>query len=392
MPRVVTPLTDAERLSQAQVWTPLLEVTMWRDRFDPLGAVSQVVRLADQDLASVLGLEWLGNVVTWGGLETGIGRVTRLDVGVSNDREWAHGKRLSDCLRVGVNQGPETYDPTLWDALLYLVPANGAPGDELLRARLVLEEVQGIDELNATLRFSGPELFLDLQDGAARPVGSLVTVQGVGSGGAGVGVEVWDFDVGVAGGFRDLIVGLAIDNPGGCTTLGVTAGGLPMTFLNSQANGASIRVELWGIPAPPVGTLTVEVTMDEPVASSHKAGAGIALSNVRQATPVRPATGAAANTAAPGATATALYGDLVVDVVAYYFEAGSLPDLAMGGGAGRTQRVNRTDQGNPGSSSHFLRLGMSTAYGQPQTPMAWSIVGGFARNWAAIAIPLVPAA
>jgi hypothetical protein len=393
MPRALSAAAERERLRGAQSWIPLLEVTMWADRFDPVTARSHTVRVSNEDRPSVLGLEWLGTGHQWGGLETGIGRVTQLDLAVDNSLVWAHGKRLSDCLRVGVNQGPETYDPTLWDGLLYALPEGGGPGDELLRARLLLEEVQGIDEKNATLRFSGPELFLDFQDGAARPPGSLVTVQHVGSGGVGVGVLTMGWDATVAGGFRELIVAVAVDNPAGAATASVTAGGLGMTLLAVETNGANIRVEWWGLLAPPVGVLPIEVSFTEGVPSSHKAGVSLALSNVSQATPFRPVAAAQGNTAAPTSTAIALAGDLVADVAAYYFEAGSLPDLAMAAApAGRTQRANRTDQGNPGSSAHFLRMGVSTAYGQALVPMAWSIVGGFARNWSAIALPIVPAA
>ncbi len=396
--RALSSFTELSRKRQTGRVIPLLDTTMSRDLFSDVGRQLATLRLSDLDRTE-LGVRWTGGIGKWGTITQGLERVQALDVAVNNRRLLrplvggvpATGRRLTDWLRVGLNRAG-TYDPSCWSAKLYLQFRGGGSGDEIWWARLVLEEPTEITEESVTLRFSGPELFLTHQDGSNLNPSTIISVQNVGSAGVGVGVTTMGFPITVAGGFTYLLVAVGWDNPTMASLATARMDGAAMTHVASQTSSpiATFHVEFWEYVGPATGSRTVEFTFTEPVPAAHKVCGGLALANVHQTTPrVLPVASASGSTVDVLCLPSSDRGHLVVDAAGFYFESGLLPSLTVG--SGQTQRINRTDAGNPGGGSDFIRLGLSTQLGDvASVPMEWTL--GSARNWAALGVSLIPAA
>lgn len=143
----------------------LWELTLWRDKYSAYPG-STVIRLSDLDREE-LGETWLGLITDVGSFSHALDKGGGIDVVVLNNQAVGGRARFSDLLRHGLNEGVGSYDFHYADALLYILFAGGAVGDRFKLCRLVGEEVTDVTETQAVLHFSGPELLLDLQDGAA---------------------------------------------------------------------------------------------------------------------------------------------------------------------------------------------------------------------------------
>jgi hypothetical protein len=164
MVRTLSAAAELARLRSHAELIPLLEITLWRDKFTP-SAGSITLRFSDQDRVE-LGEEWLGFLVQWGDLEQFIDLSSKLDVVIANSEPIAGAARFSDLLRHAINTGTGTYDFHFADATLKLIFAGAVAGDEI-NLRLLGEEIIELGPTQLTARFSGVELMLDLQDGAA---------------------------------------------------------------------------------------------------------------------------------------------------------------------------------------------------------------------------------
>ena len=159
----------------------------------------------------------------------------------------------------------------------------------------------------------------------------------------------------------------------------VTYNGDALTLLGSRTSaGTLLRVELWGMVAPDIGTFDIVVTLDAAVA-----WAGVATSwhNVHQTSPTEGFNSATAtNVGAADATVdvtTVADKDMVVDVLA-------TSDGAVTVGASQTQRANVTGVAGSGCMSNE---GVKSPAGA--VTMSWTDVGA-AQTWVIGGIALRP--
>lgn len=105
---------------------------------------------------------------------------------------------------------------------------------------------------------------------------------------------------------RLLVVGIGVFALG--TVTGITFNGVPLTKLRADANGI-YRSEIWYLKAPPVGTYTIEVTLDGSLTSIGNAAS---YYGVDQTTPIEAQdTAQGTNTPASASVLTNLDNDLV---------------------------------------------------------------------------------
>ncbi|HZD17087.1 MAG TPA: hypothetical protein VE669_02990, partial [Actinomycetota bacterium] len=188
----------------------------------------------------------------------------------------------------------------------------------------------------------------------------------------------WSHTVGEGPG-RILVVGVSLrDNLR--EVVDVTYGGRSLTRAGSQAGpGTDGRADIWYLPSPPVGTDTVEVTLDGP----GKAAAGAtSFTGVDQTVPVGTFAGDAGEGSAPRVSVPSAEDDLIVDVVSTDGEHGGIVP-----GYGQAE-----------SWSAGTGTGAGDAFGAGSTRVAPG--GGIAMSWnagrevpwAIAALPLKPAA
>jgi hypothetical protein len=186
----------------------------------------------------------------------------------------------------------------------------------------------------------------------------------------------------VAGTNRILVVGVSIRNNAGqvVNANGVTYAGTPLTLVDSQNNGTSVRVELWQGVAPAVGTANIVVTLS---ASARFVGGAVSFTGVDQTTPVDVSSFASGSSTAPSVSVTTVSNNAwVVDVLATRLNPTALV------GAGQTSRWNASTGGGPNGV-----LGAGSTEG-PKTPaggvtMSWSL-GATSQDWAIGAVALKP--
>lgn len=145
---------------------PLLELTLYYNKYSAFPG-STVIRLSNLDRSNVLGEEWLGALADIGSFVHGLDQGGGMDIVVANNVPMGGRARFSDLIRHGLNDSVGAYDFHYADAKLFLLFAGGTAGDQFQLSRLVGEEVTEVTQTQAVLHFSGPELLLDLQDGAA---------------------------------------------------------------------------------------------------------------------------------------------------------------------------------------------------------------------------------
>lgn len=172
---------------------------------------------------------------------------------------------------------------------------------------------------------------------------------------------------------RMLIVGFAsaVD----AIASSVTYGGTALTFLKAQNNGAdstNVRVELWGLVNPPLGTNDIVITV--PNAYPLSIGA-TSWTGVDQTTPLGTAVSAAATSTVPSISVTSATGETVVDIVGATNTTATV-------GAGQTQLWNLTKGSGRDSAG-------SSEPGAASVNMTWTL--GASTRWAMIAVPLKPA-
>ena len=153
------------------------------------------------------------------------------------------------------------------------------------------------------------------------------------------------------------------------TARSVTFAGRAMSHLGGVANGVVVRVDLWGLPDPPVGPQPVELTL----ASDAAVVAGsLSFSGLDLAAPLGPvATATGAGPIAAVTVASAL-GDHVLDV---YGSHEGQPTPVPG------QSPNWIDR-------NAISSGSSSRPGAPTVTMAWDRTGG--TDWAIAAVSLRP--
>jgi hypothetical protein len=124
----------------------------------------------------------------------------------------------------------------------------------------------------------------------------------------------WKHTVG-AGDNRALVVGVALRNASSETVSSITYGGTSLTQVTSgsAANGTNVRVELWYLLAPAVGTdSSIEVTLS---GSTAFAAGGVTLTGVNQTTPFDSFTSATGSSTAPSVSVSSAAGDVVIDIM-----------------------------------------------------------------------------
>jgi len=411
MPRTPTTFQDIMRQRRNARVIPLLDITPYRDRFDDNGRVSGTLRLSDRHRIFD-GNEYIGAIKNWGHVLTGLARNTALDIDLNNrialpifsNGLWLPARRFTDHLRVGNNR-INTFDPAFWDARLGLLFEGGGSSDLLVWTSLIFEEPNNISEDVLTARFSGLSQFLSAQDPSNLTTGSIISIATVGNDGKkiGQGNSLQTANMVSSGGFRYLLCWIlrtsATITPTEPTS--IRYGSTPMVFegaVNGAAGEATSRMWLYSLIAPPEDTAPVFVDFDledddgSPNGSDKVIGA-VLLNNVHQTQPHRGVTTAGLFTATPTTFPSSERGDRVLDGAGYWFEAGILPNLEVG--AGQTQLVNRSDEGDPGTTLHRARMGVSHQLGAfGSVTMDWLInppSPGSARNWVAIGLSLVPA-
>lgn len=180
---------------------------------------------------------------------------------------------------------------------------------------------------------------------------------------------------------RYLTVGISMLSVAGSQVSSITFDGIAMTLIRAKSSAAgAVRVELWGLAAPTLGTKTIAVTLS---ASLDSVGSASSFSGVHQTSPTEAANDATAlNVGAADATVdvtTVADNDWTIDCVA-------TSDTSMTVGANQTQRSNVT--GALGSG------GMSTE--PKKTPagavtMSWTDIGA-AMTWTIASVALRPVA
>ena len=184
----------------------------------------------------------------------------------------------------------------------------------------------------------------------------------------------WSHTVGTSTN-RYLLVGVALATTGRSAT-GVTAGGQAMTFLGAVTQ-ASVRSELWGLVAPPTGSITIQVTLD---GASDAEGTSMSFSWIDQLTPTEGFTSAGGtNGGSPADASLNVTIKTSKSVVVDYLTS---TDGTITAGTGQTSvTTNSCVAGN----------GMS--YKGPENPgttnVYWTDIAA-SQSWAYVAVALRP--
>lgn len=185
----------------------------------------------------------------------------------------------------------------------------------------------------------------------------------------------WSHTVG-SGSNRILLVGITTRD-GNVVVNSVTYGGTNLTLIGVEAdNGKKVRMEMWKLIAPNVGTADIVVSLS---ASKRVVGGAVSLTGVNQTTP----NGLFSSASSSGSTSASLTvssasGELVVDVIATQGDAKS---LTINSG---TEIWNRAT-GNAGGES---RSAGGTINGASSVTPSWTLESS--KPWAIGAVSLKP--
>ncbi|MDQ3195170.1 MAG: hypothetical protein M3Q32_02020 [Pseudomonadota bacterium] len=213
---------------------------------------------------------------------------------------------------------------------------------------------------------------------------AAITIGNTSFGDSGGGALSFSHTVG-AGSNRVLIVGISIDRTTMVNVISsVTYGGTTLTNIGNTAGSSNtMRISLWRLVNPAVGTANVVVT---PSINNIKYVAGaVSYFGVDQTTPLGSFAAATGGSGTPTVNVSSAANDLVVDVVAV---GDALLGNSIAPGAGQTQRYNI-------NTATILGGGMigagSTEPGAATVTMSWTQNGSLNGRWAIGAVALKPA-
>ncbi len=180
---------------------------------------------------------------------------------------------------------------------------------------------------------------------------------------------------------RYLIVGISMLSVLGSSVSSITYAGLPLSLIGVRSSAAgAVRVEIWGLIAPALGSNTIAVTLS---AALDSVGGAASFVGVHQVSPTEGFNSASAtNVGAADATVdvtTVADNDLAIDVLA-------TDDTAVSVGAGQTSRWNVTGTLGSGAGS---TEGLKTPAGV--VTLSWTGVGA-AATWSIVGVALRPSA
>lgn len=192
----------------------------------------------------------------------------------------------------------------------------------------------------------------------------------------------------LAGDDRLLLVGLAFNPnaPASVTANTVTYAGQSLTKLDDEerinATSDSVRVELWYLKNPPVGSDNVVIDLaSSPDLSTPQMAVAVNLTGVDQTTTFGTSVSADGTDNAPTVAASSASGEVVVDIMAQNPSTGIGPNFTAG--AGQTEI-------SQGQISSFGGA-MSYEAGAGTTTMSWTSDSAAASHlWAIIAVPVKP--
>lgn len=179
---------------------------------------------------------------------------------------------------------------------------------------------------------------------------------------------------------RLLYVGISLDNEGSETVSSVAYNGIPLTFLGSATEANNIRVEVWYLVDPPLGTHNLTVTFSADLTRNAAVGA-VTFTGVDQNLPFGSLSG---NQASTGTVASTSVSSTSTEVVVDTVGCEDCASLSAGSG----QSVLWNFGGSFGSPEAFG--GASIKTGSSTTTMSWNL--GSSAPWAITAVPLKPAA
>lgn len=178
---------------------------------------------------------------------------------------------------------------------------------------------------------------------------------------------------------RILLVGVSINT--NTSVSSVTYAGIPLTRIAAENTSNAVRVSMWYLINPPVGSNTINVNMS---AAARFVANAVSYSGVNQINPLgTPVTGRGSSIRTGSLSVPSASGEVVVDVFA---RRGDLTTNPITAGTGQTVRWNeRTTMNNANTGVYS---GGSSKLGQATTIMNWTWLAN--RAWAAAAVSLKP--
>lgn len=164
--------------------------------------------------------------------------------------------------------------------------------------------------------------------------------------------------------------------------------GSPIGFINLDSSST----EIFYLVAPATGSNTVAVNFTGQSGGTRRIVTAISFYNVHQSSPLGSWFSNGSETSAPSLNVTGTNGaSLVLDSISFFFNPSNLSNATAGGG--QTERWNRTEAAEPGSTGDFMRGAGSTEPGGGTITMSWSLDAGTETvSHAAIEIkPVLPA-
>lgn len=219
---------------------------------------------------------------------------------------------------------------------------------------------------------------------APETVFAAITFGNTSSSDSGGGALTFSHTVG-SGSNRILIVGVSIDRTSTVSVINtVTYGGTALTNIGNTTSTSSVmRISLWRLVSPAVGTANVVVTPVGGNSTDFVAGA-TSYRGVDQTTPLGTFAEATGGSGTPTVNVSSATNELVVDAVAV---DGALLGNSISEGAGQTERYNVNTAGLLGGG--MIGAG-STEPGAATVTMSWT-QNGLNGRWAIGAVPLKPA-
>lgn len=194
------------------------------------------------------------------------------------------------------------------------------------------------------------------------------------------GTLTWSHPVTSSGANRILVVGVTIRNDQSQTVSSINYGGSNLSLIQTAAKAKDVRVELWYLKNPPVGTNNVVVTLAGSKKACFAAGA-MSYTGVNQTTPFgTPVTSNKTGTSISINVASAA-GEVVVDVAGKQYNSDSFT-----AGVGQTARW--TDKTWNSTLKNNVTGGGSEKPGAATVTMLWNSTTS--RSWAIVAVPLKP--
>ncbi|MBI3030219.1 MAG: PQQ-binding-like beta-propeller repeat protein [Candidatus Rokubacteria bacterium] len=188
---------------------------------------------------------------------------------------------------------------------------------------------------------------------------------------------------------RVLIVGVALRNPNSQTVSSVTYAGTSLTQVLARDNGTSVRIEIWRLVGPALGTNNVVVSYASGVSAKTACGA-VSLTGVDQSNPIDATNSATGTSLAPSVTVTTVTNYAwVIDGIAFRSTGNAKPTGTAGGG--QTERWSGYTEGG-GSDPNIRGKGSTEGPKNPagSVVMDWSLDGSTSVDWAAAGVALKP--